>query len=215
MAFTVVYVLTKLQRWCFALAWRLFMLLYCAIGLGAMAVLFLIEAQFFMQMTQHEALGYGIATILEVTKVGTSLIKQAVSIAGGVYRLRISSLVQTVTFVLQIVLVLVTLFASLAVVTSYLDGRALQGGSLDVNRPGEHVQPVIDATLAMLEDGLEIRVKRSTFTTVAALLLSVLFQGIVYSIFGHVLATHSRDIEYIFAGKMQRLDVKKNFNVNT
>ncbi len=213
-SFGLFWFFTKLQRWLFALVWRVFMLLYFAIGLGALSMLFLIESQFFMQLTQHALLGYGIAAIFEVTKVGTSVIKQAVSIANQVCRVRVSALVQGMTALLQVALVIVTLFASLVVVTSYLDGSALEGRAQLSARRVERLQPVIDSTLTMLEDGLKVTVKRSTFTSVAALLLSALFQGIVYIVFGHVLATQSREIEHIFEGKMQRIEAKKNFSVS-
>lgn len=216
-SFHIFWFAVKVQRWLFGLAWRLFMLLYFAVGLGALAVLFLIEAQFFVQVTQSDLLGYGIAAIFEITKVGTSIIKQALLIANKVYRIQVSSLIQSVTAVLQLTLIIVTLFCSVAVVSAYLEGAALHtriasGGK---SRQAASLQPMIASTLAMLEDGLNLKLKQSTFISVFALLVSALFQGAVYVVFGHVLASQASEIEHIFEVKAQRIDAKKNCTPNT
>ncbi|MDY0094164.1 MAG: hypothetical protein RBT80_15830 [Candidatus Vecturithrix sp.] len=215
-SFHIFWFLVKVQRWLFGLIWRLFLLLYFVIGLGALAVLFLIEAQFFMQVTQHVILGYGIAAIFEITKVGTSIIKQALLIANKVCRIKVSSLIQSVTAMLQLVLIVVTLFCSVVVVSAYLEGTTLQEYSArsSKSRKTASLQPAIASTLNMLEDGLNVTVKQSAFISVFALLVSALFQGTVYVVFGHVIATQASEIEHIFEVKMQRIDAKKNFTLN-
>ncbi len=215
-SFTFFWLLAKIQRFIFALSWQVFLLLYFSIGVGALAVLFMIEAQFFMQLTHSSRLGYGIAAILEITKVGTNIMKQAITIANRVSRIRVSAGVQAVAAVLQGVLIVVSLFCCVVVISSYLDGSAFNGEAAFVRdiRQLQSLQPLIASTLNMLEEGLHIQVNISAFISVSSAILSGLFQGIVYSVFGHLLATQSHEIEHIFAVKMERIDVKKNCTLN-
>ncbi len=67
-SFSWFWLLMKLQRLFFAVCWRLFMLIYFCIGLGALVVLFLIESQFFIHVTQHTLLGYGIFGHISATQ---------------------------------------------------------------------------------------------------------------------------------------------------
>jgi len=224
-SFQLFWIVTKLQRMLFSFCWWVFMLVYFGIGLGALAVLFLIESQFFMQVTQHEILGYGIAAIFEIAKVGTSTIKQAIVIANRVSRVKVSALIRGVTVLFQITLVAVSLFCSVVVVTSYLDGSAFTSGiipgrtsktaSKQTHREPNGQQPVVASTLMMLQNGLNLKVKPATFISVFALLISALFQGTVYIVFGHLIATQAREIEHIFEVKMHRIDAKKNCMPNT
>ena len=43
------------------------------------------------------------------------------------------------------------------------------------------------------------------------LALAGIFQAASYIVFGHLLATQSREIEHIFEVKLRRMDTKKNF----
>lgn len=206
--------LTKAQRLLFSLCWRVFVLIYFLIGVGALALLFLIEAQFFSQITRQLYVGYGIAAIFEVTKIGTNLMKQAIAIANRITRVKVSPLILAVSAVAQVVLIALTLTCSVVVVTSYLDGSVFyEGWSEDrpAKRETAEAQPVVQATLTTLQRGLRITIKPETFTSLFALLLSGIFQAAVYIIFGHLLATQAREIEYIFEAKMSRMDAKKNF----
>jgi len=178
-------------------------------------MLFLIEAQFFGQITRLVWLGYGIAAILEITKVGTNVIKQAITIGNRVSRIRVSAGVQSVTAILQLGLIVVSLFCSVVVISSYLDGSAFHADAAfsQDTRQLEGLQPLIASTLRTLEHGLHIHINTSTFISLAACVLSALFQGTVYIVFGHLIATQSREIQHIFEVKMQKIDVKKNCNM--
>lgn len=187
------------------------MLAYFCIGLGALAMVFLIESQFFIQVTQHPILGYGIAAIFEIAKVGTSIIKQAITIANRVSRVKVSLLIQGVTIVFQIALIVVSLICSMVVVTAYLDGSSVIEKKALLKKSAATGQPIVTATLGMLQEGLNMKVNSATFISVFALLVSALFQATSYIVFGHIIATQSREIEHIFEVKMHRLDTKKNF----
>lgn len=216
MTFWLFWVLTRLQRLLFALVWRLFLLLYLAIGLGALAVMFLIEAQFFLSITGHPLLGYGIAAIFEVAKIGTSMVKQAIIIANRVTRVKVSPLIQGVTVMFQVAVIVVSIICSVVVVTAYLEGRSLDAelkGGKTSSRTGQ--QPVVASTLAILENGLHVTLHPDTFISVLAITLSVLFQAVSYIVFGHLIAMQAREIEHLFEVKTSRAEAKKNFGLTT
>ncbi len=194
------------------------MVIYFGIGVGALGLLFLIESQFFLQVTQLPVLGYGIAAIFEIARVGTSMIKQAIAIANRVTKVKVSVLVQGITLLFQVSLVVLSLICSMVVVTSYLEGAYLEA-----ERPGisgsrlldTQAQPLVASTLAMLREGLRLDVKPAMFISLLALFISALFQATGYIVFGHIMATQSREIEHLFEVKMQRMSAKKNFTPKT
>lgn len=209
--------LMKLQRMFFALCWRVFMLVYFGIGLGALGVLFLIESQFFMQVTQHTILGYGIAAIFEVAKVGTSMIKQAITIANRVTRVKISVLIQGITLVFQVSLIALSLICSVVVVTSYLEGSSpdMEKTIVRKSQPTDkqalaQQRSIVASTLVILKDGLNLDVNPATFISLFAMLISALFQATSYIVFGHIIAMQSREIEHLFEVKIHGTDAKKN-----
>jgi hypothetical protein len=217
--FKIFWLMTKLQRFLISLVWRLVMLVYFGAGIGAFGVLFLIEAEFFIQVTQHLLLGCLIAGIFEVVKVGTSVIKQAMTIANRsnhvVCRMRVSGLIQGISALFHAALMFVSMFCSVTVVTSYLDGSAFNSEATllrQATRTVRHYQrqPIVETTLAMIEEGLHLDLNPAIFISGFAVLLSALFQGTVYIVFGHLVAIHAREIEHIFEVKMHRMDAKKN-----
>lgn len=121
-AFNRFWSLHTFQRVVLALCWRLFLLVYAGVGVGALIVVFLIESQFFTQITHDPRLAYIIAGILECAKVGTSVIKQALGIAKRVSKIRVSGLFQGLTAIFQVALIVLSLICSVMVVTSYLEG---------------------------------------------------------------------------------------------
>jgi hypothetical protein len=221
-SFYLFWVATKVQRLVFAICWRLFMLVYFTIGLGALALLFLIEAQFFLHVTHHPLLGYGIAAIFEVAKVGTSMIKQAITIANRVTRVKVAPLIQGLTVLAQIALIGVSLVCSVVIITAYLEGTSPDPESLFARNPGANLKPTtlrlppaVVSTLTILKSGLHLDVKPETFLSLFALVLSALFQATSFIVFGHLIAMQSREIEHIFELKMARTEAKKNFGLTT
>lgn len=204
----------RLQRILLSLGWRLFMLGYFGVGLGALTLLFLIEAEFFIQITRHPALGYAIAGIFEAAKIGTSIIRQVIVIANRVYKMKVSALIQGVTILSQVALVAVSLICSIVVVTSYLDGSAFEAEARSAQlseQADDRIAAVslVTSSLAILKNGWYIELNPATVTSLFALVLSALFQGTVYIVFGHILATQSHEIEHIFEIKLLRLSTKK------
>jgi hypothetical protein len=203
----------------FACCWGIFLLIYGCIGVGALVLVFLIEAQFFLQITYNPILSYVVAGILESAKVGTSVIKQALAIAKKVLRIRISPLLQGLTALFQLALIVLSLICSVMVVTSYLDGtyaRTPEPVSKDISRmPQRSLQSnssphqMVIAAVQLLRESLGIEVKSSVCVSIFALLMSALFQSTMYIVFGHILATQATEIEHIFLVKLQKLEVKK------
>lgn len=222
-SFGIFWVLNKLQRLLFALIWRLFLLIYFLIGLSALGVVFLIEAQFFAQITQHPYLGYGIAGLFEIAKIGTSLIRQAMLIANHVTRVKVSAVVQAFTGVFQVALILVSLTCSVIVVTAYLEGNSpsleqLLGHertTVTQRTSGVRQQPVVTTTLNLLNNGLRLKVKPETFSSVFALVISLLFQAMSFIVFSHLIAMQAREIEHLFEVKLSRAEAKKNFGLSS
>ncbi len=212
-SFYLFWLFSKVQRLVFSLIWHVFLLAYFAIGLGALAIMFVIEAQFFTQLTQHAIAGAGIAAIFEVAKVGTSMMKQTMLIANRVTRVKVSGLVQMFTTLFQVALIVVSIVCSVVVVTWFLEGSVtLQGGRLvQVSRRSSKSQPVVASTLDILEESLHVQVDADTFRSVFAVLLSVLFQATSYIVFGHLIAVQSKDIEHLFEAKAAGSAAKKNF----
>jgi hypothetical protein len=218
--------LTTLQRWVFACCWRLFLLLYVSIGVGALAVVFWIETRFFGQLTHDPALSYLIAGILECAKVGTSVVKQVLTIAKKVSRVKVSALLQGLTVIFQIALIVLSLICSVMVVASYLDDAAepLAQSFLpqkQTRTSGRYPEtfsaahPIVRSAVALLRDSFGIEANPSVCISVFALLLSGLLQSTIYIVFGHVLATQAHEIEYLFIVKVEKTDAKKNCMVNT
>lgn len=218
--------LTKFQRLIFSLCWRLFLLVYASVGVGALIVVFLIESQFFTQITHDPRLAYIIAGILECAKVGTSVIKQALGIAKRVSKIRVSGLFQGLTAIFQIALIVLSLICSVMVVTSYLEGveqpappRMFNKSSTRMPRGDTETlsatHPLVSSAIALLQDSLGIDANPAVCISVFGLLLSGLLQSTIYIVFGHVLATQAHEIEYIFTVKLEQTDAKKNCMLNT
>jgi hypothetical protein len=202
-AFSWFWLLTALQRLVVGLLWRLFLVLYAAIGLGALGVLFRIEAEFFGQLTQTPTLGYGIAAIFAAAKVGTSTIKQILAIANRVSgRVKVSGLIRFVTVIVQFALFAVSLFCAVAVATWWLEGRT----AFDAERP----YALAASVLRMVQHSLSVTIHPATFISACALIFSGLLHGTMYMVFGHLIATQSREIEHLFETRFYRLDAKKN-----
>ena len=220
-SFYLFWMVSKIQRLLFGLIWHLFLLIYFGIGVGALAVMFLVESQFFGHLTQHAAVGFGIAAIFEVAKVGSSMMKQTMLIANRVTRVKVSALIQAVTVVFQAALLVMSLVCSVVVVTWYVkgaapDGSVLLGSGFERSSRRETTpQPVVASTLAILKKGLWLEVKAETFQGVFAIVLSVLFQATSYIVFGHLIAIYSREIEHIFEAKVLRATAKKNSGLLT
>lgn len=216
-SFYVFWVVSKIQRMIFSLIWHSFLLAYFAIGVGALGVIFLIEAQFFTQLTQYPIAGYGIAAIFEVAKVGTSMMKQTLFIANRVIRVKVSGLVHSLTTLFQVALIVVSIVCSVVVVTWYLEGYVVvkEGRLVQTSRRASAPQPVVASTLEILENGLHVSIDPDTFHSVFAVLLSVLLQATSYIVFGHLIAVQSKEIEHLFEVKMSSAAAKKNCGTPT
>jgi hypothetical protein len=205
--------LMKLQRMVFSLCWRFFLLTYFCIGVGALSLIFLIEARFFLQITHNPTLSYVIAGIFECAKVGTSSIKQALAIARKVSRVRVSALLQGLTAIFQAALIVLSLICTIMVVTTYLDGTYELGSRQPNASDSPHA--MVASAVNILQESIGITVKASVCISVFALLISALLQGTIYIVFGHVLATQASEIEHIFMVKLERAETKKNCTSST
>jgi hypothetical protein len=205
--------LMKLQRMVFALCWRIFLLAYFGIGVGALVLIFLIETQFFLRITHNPMLSYVIAGIFECAKVGTSSIKQALAIARKVSRVRVSALLQGLTAIFQVALIVLSLICTMMVVTAYLDGTYEYDSQQANTSDSPHV--MVSSAVNMLQESVGIEVKAPVCISVFALLISTLLQGTIYIVFGHVLATQASEIEHIFLIKLEKTEAKKNSTPST
>jgi len=217
--------LTRLHRLVATLCWRVFLVLYAGIGLCALALLFVIETQFFWQMTQNVKLAYIIAGIVESAKVGTSVIKQALTIATQVARVRISVLLKGLTVLFQVALIGLSLICTFMVITSYLDGTYPPPPSVASRNPGTMLpdrratvnaapHTMVTTTMTLLQESFGVTLKAPVWISGFALLLSALLQAMIYIIFGHILATQAQEIEQIFLFKLHQHDAKKNSTPN-
>ena len=219
-AFDLFWLMGKIQRLLFGVCWRIFILVYFGVGLGSLTALFFIEAQFFSQVTRSAPVGFGIAAIFEIAKIGASVIKQAISIANRVTRVKVSAVLQGLTVVFQAVLVVVSLTCAMVVLTAYLQGRApemerLLTGRADLGHEDAGQHELITSTLTILKNGVHLNIKPDTFISLFAIVLSGLFQATSFIVFGHLLAMHARDLEHLFEAKLYQADAKKNFGLNT
>lgn len=221
LAFYLFNIVSKLHRWIVSLVWRFFLLVYFGIGVGAFTLLLLIQAQFFAQITQNWLLGYVLAGIFEIAQVGASVMKQAIAQVKHIYKINVSLGVRMLSSFVQLALILLSLICSVVVIASVLDGSAivpwqLAPQSSRISQALGSIEPHIVALLNLLRNGLgaPLNVNLTTWYLGFALFLSLLLQATMYMIFGHLLATQARELEYLFSIKWQRLNTKKNSMTN-
>jgi hypothetical protein len=80
---------------------------------------------------------------------------------------------------------------------------------------GVRQQPVVTTTLNLLNNGLHLNVKAETFSSVFALVISLLFQAMSFIVFSHLIAMQTREIEHLFEVKLTRAEAKKNFGLSS
>jgi hypothetical protein len=213
-----------IQRVLFALGWRTFLLMYMGIGVGALVVMGRIEAQFFLHLTRNPVSAYILAVILECAKVGTSLIRQILTMARRVTHIRVPVLLQGFTAVFQTALMLLSLICCVMMVSMVLDGTAMLELPPRLSEPNHALydytsvgqpHPMVSTAIDILQETTGLAVKASVVISTFAFMLSALLQGTIYIVAGHILTTQSSEIEYLFLTKLERVDAKKNSTLNT
>lgn len=182
-----------LHRLIFTIGWRFFLLLYFGIGAGALTVIFLLETQLFLSLTGQPDVAYGIAGLIEAAKIGATVMTQALIIARRVAKIKVSAALRAATALFQGAIGAVSLGCSLIVLIRLLDSAYYT-----------------IANFAVFWEDFGLRIAPAICIGGMALTLSLLLHGLVYIVFGHLLAAQMPEFEHLFSVRFQRLDAKKN-----